>query len=95
MKQILIEKYIKPSDVTISGDYVAERWLNKNYYLHSFLGQPAYIWYKNGKILKKEWRKKGELHRDRNLPSYIYYYKNLTTSEHWFKNGKETKKIWR
>jgi hypothetical protein len=75
MKQILIEKYIEPSEIEILSDgTIIERWLDKNYNKHSFMGQPAEVWYyEDGNVSNQGWFKKGITHRNRNLPDYIYY----------------------
>jgi hypothetical protein len=89
MKQILIEKYIEPSEVIIDGNYIFKRWLDRNYNLHSFMGQPACIFYKNGQIIKKIWCKKGVYHRERDLPAIIEYDSNgQITYQSWFKEDK-------
>jgi hypothetical protein len=85
MKQILIEKYIEPSEVIITGGCVTERWFDRNCNLHSFMGQPSYVSYKNGKITTKLWHKKGFIHRNRSLPdmiTFLYSY-NTTMIELW------------
>jgi hypothetical protein len=87
MRQILIEKYIEPSEVIIYVNYVAEKWLNKNYDLHSFMGQPAYILYNNKKISCQCWYKKGELHRDKDFPAEMGYKNGKETYKWWYKNG--------
>lgn len=53
MRQILIEKYIEPSEVPIRIDswYVRrEKWTNEYGELHGILGHPAYVVYRNGEI---------------------------------------------
>jgi antitoxin component YwqK of YwqJK toxin-antitoxin module len=92
MRQILIEKYIEPSEIKcfkhyIEGDITIKRWLDINYNLHSFMGQPAYIRYENGKIEMQEWYKKGVRHRDKNLPSVISYKKGRVSTQSRYKNG--------
>ena len=88
MKQILIEKYIEPSETTnIDDSLFIERWLDRNYDLQSFFGQSAVVEYYNGKVRCKSWYKKGVLHREKNLPVKIYYHENQTTwREEWYKN---------
>jgi hypothetical protein len=88
MKQILIEKYIEPSGVIKSGDYVIQYWLDRNYNLHSFMGQPARIVYEKSKVEAKFWYKKSTEHRDRGLPAEIYYKNEKETSQWFYKNGK-------
>jgi len=98
MKQILIEKYIKPSKTNsrTKGSYIVECWLNEYGDLHSFMGHPAEICYYNERISEQYWYKKGELHRDKNLPAEICYqkYNNkiVTTRKEWYKKGKHYRK---
>jgi ribosome biogenesis GTPase A len=87
MRQILIEKYIEPSDVIVGVIDIYELWFDRNYDLHSFMGQPAEIIYRNKEIIRQRWLKKGIKHRDKNLPSHIYYYDGEITSQYWHKNG--------
>ena len=63
--------------------------------LHSFLGQPSEICYYNWgnkKIRNQYWDKKGVEHRDKNLPSAIFYEDGKIKSKYWYKNGIEIKK---
>jgi hypothetical protein len=88
MKQLLIEKYIEPSEVIIiDGDYITERWFDKNYDLHSFMGHPSRIAYKNKEIIWQEFHKKGELCRNKNLPDFVKRYwdscHNLSIIYYW------------
>jgi hypothetical protein len=98
-KQILIEKYIEPSETKKDGAYVIESWFDKHGDYHSFMGQPAVTCYgKNKKVLAQHWCKKGISHRDRNLPASIYYsiyynYEHLTRKI-WWENGKVKKRIY-
>ena len=85
-KQILIEKYIEPSETKIgfNGDF-SEYWFDRNYYLHSFMGQPAVIETKvissgdrrietksgKVKITIKDWFKKGECFKREGFINYI------------------------
>jgi hypothetical protein len=86
MKQLLIEKYIEPSEVIININSVIERWLDRNGELHSFMGQPSVIRYENGQINAHSWHKKDKLHRDNNLPSVIWYNQyEQTIRKDWFK----------
>jgi hypothetical protein len=87
LKQILIEKYIEPSEVKVYSNYAYERWFDRNYDLHSFMGQPAFIEYRNGKIINKAWFKKGVLHRDGALPAYISYSNGQIAYQYWYKKG--------
>jgi antitoxin component YwqK of YwqJK toxin-antitoxin module len=89
MKQVLIEKYIEPSEKEgINSVFVYEFWLNKYGDRHSFMGQPAYIVYDNGKIKRQIWYKKGIVHRDRDLPAYIEYNNGQIIYKEWYKKGK-------
>lgn len=93
-KSILIEKYIEPSEVTLNGDSVVECWFDRNYDLHSFMGQPAVITYINGKIRFRSWYKKGVRHRERNLPAYIDCNSNGQLSyQAWYTNGNKIRQI--
>jgi antitoxin component YwqK of YwqJK toxin-antitoxin module len=88
-KQILIEKYIEPSEILedITGSIV-KRWLDKNGDLHSFMGQPAFIYYKDGQIITQEWHKKGVIHRDGDLPAIIEYNNSGKVIEkYYYKKG--------
>jgi hypothetical protein len=86
MKQILIEKYIEPSERKIGENSVFESWFNKYGDLHSSMGQPAFICYKE-QVLSQSWYKKGVEHRDRDLPSYIGYSNGQVYYQEWYKNG--------
>jgi hypothetical protein len=95
MKQILIEKYIEPSEIKTDRGYIFEHWLNRNGDLHSFMGQPSEICYYNWEskeIRNQYWDKKGVEHRDKNLPSAIFYEDGKIKSKYWYKNGIEIKK---
>jgi antitoxin component YwqK of YwqJK toxin-antitoxin module len=93
MKQILIEKYIEPSEVKINEDWVHESWLDKYGDTHSILGQPSLICYNSGKLCYQEWYKKGIEHRNGDLPSFISYDSNGQIScQAWYKNGELIKK---
>jgi hypothetical protein len=92
MRQILIEKYIKPSEILDTVHYIVERWFNEDGELHSFMGHPAVLWYKKGDNIKLEnkiWYKKGLRHREKDLPSSIFYKKEKEMSKIWYKNGEE------
>jgi antitoxin component YwqK of YwqJK toxin-antitoxin module len=87
MRQILIEKYINPSEIDIDGIWVYETWLDKYGYRNSFMGQPAEVYYYNGKIANKFWLKNGELDRDKDLPTAMWYYDEKMTRQFWHKKG--------
>ena len=86
MKQILIEKYIEPSEIFVytptidemayfyRSGYKIHRWFNRYGELHSCLGQPAEVHY-NGKgwVYSQSWLKNGILHRDKDQPAEIRY----------------------
>jgi hypothetical protein len=86
MKQIFIEKYIEPSEISVytptidemvylyRSKYSIHRWFNKYGELHSYLGQPAEIHYNEiGCIYNQIWYKNGILHRERDQPAEIKY----------------------
>jgi antitoxin component YwqK of YwqJK toxin-antitoxin module len=52
------------------------------------MGQPACIFYENGRIIEQHWYKKGVQHRDGDLPAYIHYYNGQISFQCWYKNGK-------
>jgi antitoxin component YwqK of YwqJK toxin-antitoxin module len=84
----LIEKYVEPSEIKIQNNgVITERWLDRNYNLHSFMGQPAYIEYYNWRIERQIWYKKGFVHRDRDLPSYVEYNNGKISCKIWHKKG--------
>jgi hypothetical protein len=92
MKQILIEKYIKPSETLCpNGNYFflftnkIEQWLNDYGKLHNILGQPSEVCYYNGKVVKKEWCKNGKIHRDKGLPAVLFYnnYEEIIEMQCW------------
>jgi hypothetical protein len=90
MRQILIEKYIEPSVIKPETElnYKTECWFDINGDLHSFMGHPAAIYYENEKLISQDWYKKGEFHRDRDLPAIIEYYEDGQTSyQEWYKKG--------
>jgi antitoxin component YwqK of YwqJK toxin-antitoxin module len=88
MKQILIEKYIEPSEIEVDGNWIFETWVDRNYDKHSFMGQPAGIYYYCGEIMEQHWKKKGILHRDRDLPAVLYYLNTEAQRKDWYKKGK-------
>jgi antitoxin component YwqK of YwqJK toxin-antitoxin module len=88
MRQILIEKHIKPSEIIINENYIIERWFDRNGDLHSFMGQPAFVGYKNVQISYQGWYKKGKCHRDGDQPAYISYDSNGQIDyQEWYKKG--------
>jgi hypothetical protein len=88
-RSILIEKYIESSETeVISTCAIIERWHNKYGDRHSFLGQPAEICHYNGQIKYQAWYKKGIQHRDKDLPTVIFYKNEEITSKWFYKNGK-------
>jgi hypothetical protein len=91
-RNIIIEKYIEPSEVMVGGNDIAELWFNKYGEEHSFLDYPSIIGYSSGQIIFKYWHKKGEIHRDRGLPSVIYYENDIITEKAWYKNGEFIKR---
>jgi hypothetical protein len=93
MKQILIEKYIEPSEtITIGDGRIIERWLDKYGDRHSFMGHPATLWSCNGEIDSQYWNKNGVRHRDGNLPAEIWYFKGQISYQEYWKNGKFIKR---
>jgi hypothetical protein len=88
-RQILIEKYIEPSEIIIDGNYIIKRWFNEYGDKHSVLGHPAVTLYdSNGQIYYQDWYEKGLKHRNKTLPSVIGYNSNEQTSyEIWYKKG--------
>jgi hypothetical protein len=87
MRQILIEKYIKPSKITIDFNSVIECWLDKYDNLHSFLGQPSSVLYVDKKMHQQTWHKKGVINRDKDLPAVLFYKLNKIKEKQWWKNG--------
>jgi hypothetical protein len=86
-KQILIEKYIEPSEIITQDTYVIKLWFNEDGDLHSFMGQPGKSLYFNKKIIKQVWYKKNKIHRDKNLPAVIFYRKEQVDEKRGYKNG--------
>jgi hypothetical protein len=96
MKQILIEKYIEPSEVQLVGKVVVKRWLNRNLERHSTMGQPSVVEYayiiENSKFsaierITQSWHKKDIKHREKNLPAVIWHVYGCEMSKLWYKNG--------
>jgi antitoxin component YwqK of YwqJK toxin-antitoxin module len=90
MKQILIEKYIEPTEIskfTILETF-SEYWHNKYGELHSSLGQPALIYHGSGRTVQ-HWYKNDKRHRDKNLPALIIYENGKITDAAWYENGKK------
>jgi hypothetical protein len=95
IKQILIEKYIKPSDsymrYPLTNGHPGHRvevWFNKKGKLHSFLGHPSEVLSEDGFIIRKRWTKNGKNHRNKNLPSWIQYDRSGNIAwQNWYKNG--------
>ena len=93
MKQILIEKYIKPSETEKYVEFSIEYWLDKYDDKHSFMGQPAEVWYYtySGIVSGKFWYKNSKKHRDRGLPAEMYYESEKVVDIEFYKNGKKIK----
>jgi hypothetical protein len=88
MRQILIEKYIEPSEKTINESYSIEYWYNEEGYSHSFLNHPAGILYNESEDVEFQiWCKKGTIHRDKGFPAKIWYWFGKKTREEWFIKG--------
>jgi hypothetical protein len=90
-KQILIEKYIEPSEISIDGNFSSKRWNDKYGDRHSIMGQPAIICYRKNKITLQCWFKKGTKHRDRDLPARIDYVDGQIEVQSWYKEGTRIK----
>jgi hypothetical protein len=89
-KQILIEKYIEPSEISYGARVIIEKWFNKHEEEHSFMGQPStvYYTYDNREIICKFWQKKGNPHREKGMPAYIHYSgNNEIIIQEWWNNG--------
>jgi hypothetical protein len=86
-KQILIEKYIEPSETHNSLSYTAEYWADINGDNHSFMGHPAVVIYNNKEISSQFWFKKSLAHREKNLPASIFYKNGQAIGKEWHKNG--------
>jgi antitoxin component YwqK of YwqJK toxin-antitoxin module len=93
-REILIEKYIEPSETSCFPlnvfDYKMgyEKWRNEDGELDSILGHPSLVKYDLfGEVVEKLWNKKGKLHRERDKPAIIGYQKNKTMHKNWFKKG--------
>jgi hypothetical protein len=97
-KQILIEKYLIPSEFIelkridncyYGVDCFVKRWRNKYGELHSTFDHPAEMYYSlEGRIFKQEWYKNDLLHRDNKKPAIIYYNpNNKETSLFWYEDG--------
>ena len=92
MRQILIEKYIKPSKIIKKAGCFFELWVDEFEEVHSFMGQPACVYNNCWEITSKQWLKKGIQHRDKGLPSVIFYEKNIEVRKMWYKKGEFIKK---
>jgi antitoxin component YwqK of YwqJK toxin-antitoxin module len=89
-KNILIEKYLEPSEIKSDGEYTTKCWFNKYGEFHSFFGQPSVITINNltNEFWEKQWHKNGKLHREGNKPAVIYWNKQGEISHLYFcKNG--------
>jgi hypothetical protein len=52
------------------------------------MGQPASVYYKDGKITHQFWTKENIQHRGMGLPAVIdYNYNEQTIRQFWYKNG--------
>ena len=92
MRQVLIEKYIEPSETTKTSDgihlFFIERWKSKYGDLHSILCQPSVvIKFEDGQIRCQQWHKKDLIHRGNNLPAVIWYKQTQRTAEFYFIKG--------
>jgi hypothetical protein len=90
MRQILIEKYIKPSYVTFYKKATIEHWENEFEEDHSTMFHPAIVFYsKKTKLVNEtQWFKESELHSYKNHPSVIKYKYGKTWVKMWHKNGR-------
>jgi len=79
-REILNEKWIEPSHVSVSGNLY---WYNKYGETHSNGDTPAVICLNGSKL----WYKNGKYHRDGDKPAIIW----LNGSKSWYKNGKYIK----
>jgi hypothetical protein len=93
MRQILIEKYIEPSELENFYEYVIKYWFDKYGDKHSFMGQPAEVWFERGIVVNQWWYKKGFRHRDRGMPACIRYNNEKIYYQEWHKNGEFIKKV--
>jgi hypothetical protein len=92
MRQILIEKYVEPSETKINKYGYIEQWHNDYGELHSFMGHPSLVYFYKGKILAQHWYKKDVKHREKSLPAEIVYdKKGLKELECWVKNDQTLK----
>ena len=77
MRELLIEKWILPTEIYESGTMI---WRNESWEIHSCDDRPAVI-YASG---TKWWYKNGERHRDGDKPAVIF----ADGEKRWYKNGK-------
>jgi antitoxin component YwqK of YwqJK toxin-antitoxin module len=84
-----------PNWKIINGCTIAEYYYNKYGDFHSLFNQPSIILYLDGKLLQKQWHKKGFLHREKKHPAVIYYSnKNeKVIGRQYYKNGELLKII--
>jgi len=94
MKQLLIEKYIKPSKVVRYGDkHFSELWRNEYEELHSIFDCASEIYYFEGQITAQYWHKNGKQHREKSKPAGIIYSDEKVYAIGFYKNGKNIKEI--
>jgi hypothetical protein len=86
-KDILIEKYLQPSEIIYKYDslgkkYTIKFWRNRYGELHSTFDHPAKTSSTNsGNFLKKWWYKDGYLNRDKKKSYVIIYHDEIKTYE--------------
>jgi hypothetical protein len=87
-KNILIEKYIEPSEVVYFGTFFTEYYYNRLGELHSFLGQPAEVFnYNKSEIRAQRYYKRNKIHRDCDQPAIIEYTSGRIDRQYWLKEG--------
>jgi hypothetical protein len=94
MKQLLIEKYIKPSKIVRYGNkHFSEIWKNEYEEMHSIFDHPSEVYYFEEQVTAQYWHKNGKQHRDKNKPAGIIYIDEKVNAIGFYKNGKRTKEI--
>jgi uncharacterized protein YodC (DUF2158 family) len=91
-KEILIEKYIQPSEIKHIEDgfysCTTKIWHNNYGEKHSYFDLPALINYKMDLSEEHGWFRDGILHRENKPAVVVYDFLGRKYSEIWYFNGK-------
>jgi hypothetical protein len=86
MRQILIEKYIHPSEIESDKDNIIEYWKNEYGENHNIFDHPSIVIYdKKMQLIEQGWVENGQIHRDKNPAIIGYDDNNKIKFKKWFR----------